>query len=186
MARHSTRCCTYGCCVYHNLLRHFEGTNWLITVGYIAHALSVSLLYNRIWPPILDEHMKPCDRFTLASDATFLLPHLTQVSFSPRPPPDTRQFASVTGARYPGVYQEFLGVIDVLNFDMEFILSTSCVFRTNDFYDRLLISTIGPLVLVVMLAFTYAIALARNDQSEEVSESTREAGVRRGKGAWVA
>lgn len=38
----------------------------------------------------------------------------------------------------------------------------------NNFYDRLILATVGPLVLVALLALTYSIALARNDGSPRV------------------
>lgn len=51
------------------------------------------------------------------------------------------------------------------NIDIGFILSTFCIVRTN-FYDRLLVATMGPLVFLFALASTYTIAKKRNQNSE--------------------
>ncbi|CAN0538822.1 unnamed protein product, partial [Ectocarpus sp. 12 AP-2014] len=53
------------------------------------------------------------------------------------------QYSDVAGVEYPGAYQDFLSVVDVVNLDLGFILSFACVYDTN-FYDRLLMATIGP------------------------------------------
>lgn len=66
---------------------------------------------------------------------------------------------------YPDVYSDFLDGIALLNFDLGWVLSTACVVNT-DFHDRLLISTLGPLVCVTILAATYAIAMRRNRGSD--------------------
>ena len=52
---------------------------------------------------------------------------------------------------YPDVYQRFLDGLDVFNFDMSWVLSVGCVFDM-DFHDRLLISTIGPIIALLFLA----------------------------------
>ena len=51
------------------------------------------------------------------------------------------------------------------NLDISFILSCFCIVRTN-FYDRLLIATVGPLILLLALASTFTIAKRRNRNSE--------------------
>ena len=66
---------------------------------------------------------------------------------------------------YPDVYQRFLDAVDVLNFDALWIPSAGCVVNV-DFHDRLVISTIGPLVALAMLAGTYTVAQRRYRGSE--------------------
>ena len=56
---------------------------------------------------------------------------------------------------FPDVYQRFLDSLDVFNFDLGWILSAGCVLDI-DFHDRLLISTVAPLVGLLLLAGTYA------------------------------
>ncbi|CAM9650623.1 unnamed protein product [Scytosiphon promiscuus] len=67
------------------------------------------------------------------------------------------QFTSVANVAYPDVYQRLLDVLDVFNFDLGWVLSAGCVIDI-DFHDRLLIVTIGPIIGVLFLAATYAIA----------------------------
>ena len=82
------------------------------------------------------------------------------------------QFASVANVTYPNVYQRFLDGINVLNFDLAWILSAGCIVDL-DFHDRLLFSTIGPIGIVALLTMTYAIAVRRNRESESSLESAR-------------
>ena len=65
------------------------------------------------------------------------------------------QFTSVANVTFPDVYQRFLDALDVFNFDLGWILSAGCVLDI-DFHDRLLISTVAPLVGLMLLAGTYA------------------------------
>ena len=85
------------------------------------------------------------------------------------------QFADAANATYPGVYQDFLSAIDVINFDIGSVLAAGCLWSDVDFHDRLLVSTMGPLVVVGFLAMTYRIALHRNSTSgdETVAENIR-------------
>lgn len=73
---------------------------------------------------------------------------------------------------YPGVYNDFLAVIDLVNLDIGFILSFTCVYQT-DFYDRLLMATIGPMAMLCALACTYRVARRRNGHSEEALSLVR-------------
>lgn len=73
----------------------------------------------------------------------------------------------MAGVRYPGAYEEFLSVIDLVNLDLGFILSFACVYDTN-FYDRLLLATICPAVVLGFLGCTYRVACRRNCDSAEV------------------
>lgn len=66
------------------------------------------------------------------------------------------QFSSVANVKYPGIYQTFLDGVDILNFDLGWILSIGCVVHL-DFHDRLVIFTVGPIVALVILRATYAI-----------------------------
>ncbi|CAM9384239.1 unnamed protein product [Ectocarpus fasciculatus] len=72
------------------------------------------------------------------------------------------QFAEVANVIYPGVYQDFLSAIDVVNFDLGSVFAAGCVWSDMDFHDRLLVVTTGPLVVVGFLAMTYGIAMRRN------------------------
>lgn len=53
------------------------------------------------------------------------------------------QFASVANVTFPDIYQRFLDAVNVLNFELSWILSAGCMFSFN-FHDYLLIATIGP------------------------------------------
>ena len=82
------------------------------------------------------------------------------------------QFADAANVTYPGVYQDFLSAIDVVNFDLGSALAAGCLWSSIDFHGRLLVSTIGPLVVVGFLAMTYLIAVRRNS-SESAVEKVR-------------
>eukprot|EP00903_Cladosiphon_okamuranus_P018353 g16884.t2 len=73
------------------------------------------------------------------------------------------QFADAASVTYPGVYQDFLSAIDVVNFDLGSVLSAGCLWFNVDFHDRLLVNTLGPLVVVGLLGITYWIAMYRNN-----------------------
>ncbi|CAN0186921.1 unnamed protein product, partial [Scytosiphon promiscuus] len=79
------------------------------------------------------------------------------------------QFADAANVTYPGVYQAFLGAIDVINFDLGSVLAAGCLWSGIDFHGRLLVSTIGPLVVVGFLATTYLIAVGRNGASGDAT-----------------
>lgn len=67
------------------------------------------------------------------------------------------QFASVANITYPDVYQRFLDALDIFNFDLGLVFSFGCLFEI-DFHHRLLISTLGPIAVIVLLGFSYAAA----------------------------
>ncbi|CAM9259474.1 unnamed protein product, partial [Hapterophycus canaliculatus] len=71
------------------------------------------------------------------------------------------QFASVANVTYPHAYQRFLNGLKVVNLDLGWMLSAGCILNV-DFHDRLLISTISPIVVLLSLAGTYTIAARRN------------------------
>ena len=60
----------------------------------------------------------------------------------------------------------------MVNFDLGFILSFACIYRT-DFYDRLLMATLGPAVALAVLGCTYLVALGRNRTSEEAVSAVK-------------
>ncbi|CAM9138813.1 unnamed protein product, partial [Hapterophycus canaliculatus] len=72
------------------------------------------------------------------------------------------QFADAANVTYPGIYQDFLSVIDIVNFDLSSATAAGCVLPTADFHDRLLVITLWPLAVVGFLAVTYRIAVIRN------------------------
>lgn len=75
------------------------------------------------------------------------------------------QFADAGNIRYPASYQAFLNVIDVVNFDLGSVFAAGCVWTNIDFHGRLLVSTLGPLVVIGCLAMTYLIAVRRTGVS---------------------
>ncbi|CAN0089674.1 unnamed protein product [Ectocarpus fasciculatus] len=72
------------------------------------------------------------------------------------------QFADAANVTYPGVYQDFLSAIGIVNFDLGSVVAAWCLWYGVDFYDRLLISTMGPIVVCGVLATTHWIAMRRN------------------------
>ena len=83
------------------------------------------------------------------------------------------QFADAANVTYPGVYRDFLSAVDVVNFDLGSVLAAGCLWSGIDFHDRLLVSTLGPLVVVGSLAITYQVAVRRNSSSEFAVEKVR-------------
>ena len=79
--------------------------------------------------------------------------------------PPVVQFVSVANVQYPYEYQRFLDGVKLLDFDLGWMLSVSCVVDI-DFHDRLLFATIGPIIVILMLAMTYYIAVRRDHRSE--------------------
>jgi len=79
------------------------------------------------------------------------------------------QFADAASVTYPGVYQDFLSAVDVINFDIGSALPAGCLWTGLNFHGRLLISTLGPLAVVGFLAMTYLIALRRNGASSDAA-----------------
>eukprot|EP00752_Nemacystus_decipiens_P008185 g7321.t1 len=71
------------------------------------------------------------------------------------------QFAEVANITYPGVYQDFINAINIINFDLGSVLAAGCLWSEIDFHGRLLVSTLGPLVAVGLLSVTYWIAMRR-------------------------
>lgn len=71
------------------------------------------------------------------------------------------QFSEVANAIYPDTYERFLSIVSVSNLDMAGLLSAGCLIST-DFYDRLLVSTLGPIAVLAVLGCTYKVATWRN------------------------
>ena len=71
-------------------------------------------------------------------------------------------FSSITGVEFPASYATFLSWISVVNLDLGNIFSASCVVHSVNFYARLLLATVGPLVLAGVLVLTYHMAKHRS------------------------
>ncbi|CAM9486398.1 unnamed protein product [Discosporangium mesarthrocarpum] len=67
------------------------------------------------------------------------------------------QYASITAIEFPPVFQTFLSTLDLLNLDIGWLLSTVCVIKVN-FYTRLVVVTVGPLLLLLALGITFLCA----------------------------
>ena len=76
------------------------------------------------------------------------------------------QFSAIAGNVYPEGYTNFVAKLTPVNFDVGLFLSYSCIL-TTDFYDRLVISTITPIIMLLALAGSYLIGKKRNSGSEE-------------------
>ena len=74
---------------------------------------------------------------------------------------------------FPNVYQDFLDGVNILNFDLSWVASPGC-FMNYDFYNRLLLTTIGPVGTTGLLGVTYAIAKRRNRASEIALRTVRQ------------
>lgn len=62
---------------------------------------------------------------------------------------------------FPSVYQDFLDSVDVINFDLSWVVSVGCVVIT-DFHDQVLFATLGPLVIMATMGGTYITAMRIN------------------------
>eukprot|EP00903_Cladosiphon_okamuranus_P012633 g11819.t1 len=71
------------------------------------------------------------------------------------------QFAAAANVTYPGVYQDFVSAVSIINFDLGSLLAAGCLWSEVDFHSRLLVSTVWPLVAVGFLTMTYWIAMRR-------------------------
>lgn len=70
-------------------------------------------------------------------------------------------FPSITRVDFPLSYSWFLDLIDVVNLDLGQILSAACVLPALDFYERLLVTTLTPLGLMMLLVLTFQLAKRR-------------------------
>ena len=80
--------------------------------------------------------------------------------------PDRRfvQFSAVAENVFPEEYEIFLSYLRFVNFDIGIVVSYSCLFSPN-FYGRLLVTTITPLLLLMILGLTYYAAKNRYRES---------------------
>lgn len=70
-------------------------------------------------------------------------------------------FSSITGVQFPASYSVLLSWIKVLNFDLGYILSASCILPSVNFYHSVLATTIGLLGVAAGLVLTYRVAKDR-------------------------
>jgi hypothetical protein len=71
------------------------------------------------------------------------------------------QYISITGLPLPDIYRKFLSWTDVFNLNLGWLLSLGCLTQIS-FYQKLLITTLGPFVVTAALAVTYTIVRHRN------------------------
>jgi hypothetical protein len=64
------------------------------------------------------------------------------------------QFISITGTQYPSIYGDYLKWLDIINLDMSWLLSAGCILRVS-FYNKLLITTLAPIVVAVVLGLIH-------------------------------
>lgn len=83
------------------------------------------------------------------------------------------QFGAIAGNIYPEKYQSFVSILIPINLDIGFMLSASC-FVNVDFYDRLLLATITPLLVLTVMLVTYRVAKKRNESSEYAIRRVRQ------------
>eukprot|EP00903_Cladosiphon_okamuranus_P020452 g18772.t1 len=70
-------------------------------------------------------------------------------------------FPSITGVEFPPAYSRFLSWMEVVNLDVGHIFAASCVLPPVNFYQRLLLTTLAPLGLLLVLLLTYWMARRR-------------------------
>ena len=95
---------------------------------------------------------------------TNLIPRIRASYVRSHPPYSMAQFSGVVNVEYPPIYEKLLAALSVVNLDLGFILSLSCVVETS-FYARLLLASIAPLVVLGALVMTYQLAIFRNSHS---------------------
>jgi hypothetical protein len=80
------------------------------------------------------------------------------------------QFISITGLPLPNIYRRFLSWTDVFNLNLGWLLSLSCLTHI-DFYQKLLITTLGPFAAAAALICTHT-AVRYKNQVRAVTEYT--------------
>lgn len=70
------------------------------------------------------------------------------------------QFSDIAAVSYPDTYGRFLNSVAVFNLNLSWMISPGCIVR-NNFYHRLLMDTIGPIIVTGILAVTYMVAVTR-------------------------
>jgi len=66
---------------------------------------------------------------------------------------------------YTAIYETFLDLIAVFNFDLGWGISMGC-FVELDFHKRMLLTTLGLNVVLALLRMTYTVAVIRHRESE--------------------
>eukprot|EP00752_Nemacystus_decipiens_P011444 g10163.t1 len=64
------------------------------------------------------------------------------------------QYASITSIEFPPVFQTFLSTISVINLELGWLFSSVCIIDVN-FHGKLVVATVGPLVILLVLLATY-------------------------------
>ena len=83
------------------------------------------------------------------------------------------QFDSVVNVTYPGVYRQFLeGIASLISLDLGLVVSVGCI-ATTDFDDRLIISTLGPIIALGALGVSLQAAVRTNHGSPEAIQTVR-------------
>jgi hypothetical protein len=89
------------------------------------------------------------------------------------------QFISITGLPLPNIYRKFLSWTDVFNLNLGWLLSLGCLTQI-DFYQKLLITTLGPFVAAIVLICTHTAVRYKNEvqaiteySSQRVAAPTR-------------
>ena len=95
-----------------------------------------------------------------------LIPRLRASRGQSHLPCSMAQFSGVVNVEYPTAYKKFLAALSVVNLNLGYILSLSCVVETN-FYARLILVTIAPVAVLGALAITYRVAVLRNGHSDK-------------------
>lgn len=72
----------------------------------------------------------------------------------------------MTNVTFPTVYGKFLNLVAVVNLDLTWVMSLGCYVNTN-FYDRLLVITLLPLLVLSLLVTTFWVAGLKHGHNEE-------------------
>ncbi|CBJ33129.1 asn/thr-rich large protein family protein [Ectocarpus siliculosus] len=81
----------------------------------------------------------------------------------------------ITKAPFPPIYEKFLSIIGIFSFDLGWILSAACLTTGIDFYDKLLMVTIGPLLPLCFLGITFFVG-SRPAKKTNMSPNTTAGG----------
>jgi hypothetical protein len=71
------------------------------------------------------------------------------------------QYINITGLPLPDIYHKFLSWTDALNLNLGWLLSLGCLTQM-DFYQKLLITTLGPFVVAAGLLCTHTVVRHKN------------------------
>eukprot|EP00953_Heterococcus_sp_UTEX-ZZ885_P035577 18362-Heterococcus_DN1.PRE.1 len=80
------------------------------------------------------------------------------------------QFISITGLPLPDIYRNFLSWTDAFNLNLGWLLSLGCLTKI-DFYQKLLITTLGPVVVAAALTCTHTVVRYRNPVQAVAADS---------------